>query len=196
MKVADSPSFPRISVVFQLLPLLLRGPRRDMMGQIVAAMATMHAPQLFTRPPEEDPETARCRASRPCAGWGRLLDETKPDALIVFASDHMETFFLKSVPTFAIMSCENATAAFAGRTYNPPIHQALAETLLDQLVARDFDMAYSQEADLGHSFAAIFRVGASKIARFRWFPSSSIPTCLLCPAPVAARRLGRRSRKS
>ena len=28
--------------------------------------------------------------------------------------------------------------------------------MLDQLVARDFDMAYSQEADLGHSFAAIF----------------------------------------
>jgi len=25
------------------------------MGQIVAALATMHAPQLFTRPPEEDP---------------------------------------------------------------------------------------------------------------------------------------------
>jgi 2,3-dihydroxyphenylpropionate 1,2-dioxygenase len=125
------------------------------MGQIVAAMATMHAPQLFTRPPEEDPKQldAGIAAMR---RLGKLLDETKPEALIVFASDHMETFFLKSVPTFAIMSCENATAAFAGRSYNPPIHQALAEAVLEQLVARDFDMAYSQEADLGHSFAAIF----------------------------------------
>lgn len=125
------------------------------MGQIVAAMATMHAPQLFTRPPEEDPQQldAGIAAMR---RLGKLLDETNPDALLVFASDHMETFFLKSVPTFAIMSCEKATAGFAGRSYNPPIHQALAETLLDQLVARDFDMAYSQEADLGHSFAAIF----------------------------------------
>ena len=25
------------------------------MGQVVAAMATVHAPQLFTRPPSEDP---------------------------------------------------------------------------------------------------------------------------------------------
>ncbi len=125
------------------------------MGQIVAAMATMHAPQLFTRPPEEDPRQldAGIAAMR---RLGELLDETKPDALIIFASDHMETFFLKSVPTFAIMSSESATAAFAGRSWNPPIHQALAEALLDQLVARDFDMAYSQEADLGHSFAAIF----------------------------------------
>jgi len=125
------------------------------MGQIVAAMASMHAPQLFTRPPEEDPRQldAGIAAMR---RLGQLLDDTRPDALIVFASDHMETFFLKSVPTFAIMSCERATAAFAGRSYSPPIQQELAEALLEQLVARDFDMAYSQEADLGHSFAAIF----------------------------------------
>ena len=125
------------------------------MGQIVAAMATMHAPQLFTRPPEEDPKQLDAGIAA-MLQLGKLLDESKPDALIIFASDHMETFFLKSVPTFAIMSCENATAAFAGRTWNPPIHQGLAEVVLDQLVARDFDMAYSQEADLGHSFAAIF----------------------------------------
>jgi hypothetical protein len=68
----------------------------------------------------------------------------------------MEPFFLTSVPKFAILSCENATAAFAGRTWNPPIHRGLAEAILNELVARDFDMAYSQEADLDHSFAAIF----------------------------------------
>jgi 2,3-dihydroxyphenylpropionate 1,2-dioxygenase len=125
------------------------------MGQIVASMATMHAPQLFTRPPEEDPRQLDDGIAA-MRRLGKLLDETKPDALIVFGSDHMETFFLKSVPTFAIMSCERATAAFAGRSWNPPIHQEFAEGLLEQLVARDFDMAYSQEADLGHSFAAIF----------------------------------------
>jgi len=85
-----------------------------------------------------------------------LLDEAKPDALIVFGSDHMETFFLKSVPTFAVVAGERATAAFAGRTWSPPIHQALAEHILEQLVRRDFDMAYSQDAVLGHSFAALF----------------------------------------
>jgi 2,3-dihydroxyphenylpropionate 1,2-dioxygenase len=71
------------------------------MGQIVAAMATMHAPQFFTRPPEEDPKQldAGIAAMRKL---GEVLDETKPDALLVFASDHLETFFLKSVPTFAL----------------------------------------------------------------------------------------------
>lgn len=125
------------------------------MGKIVAAMASVHAPQLFTRPPEEDPAQldAGIAAMR---RLGRVLDQTKPDALIIFASDHMETFFLKSVPTFAIVAGETANAAFAGKTWAPPIHQPLAEHLLDQLVRRDFDMAYSQDAVLGHSFAALF----------------------------------------
>jgi aromatic ring-opening dioxygenase catalytic subunit (LigB family) len=125
------------------------------MGKVVAAMASVHAPQLFTRPPEEDPRQldAGIAAMRKL---GQVLDETKPDALIIFASDHMETFFLKSVPTFAVVAGERATAAFAGKTWTPPIHQGLAEHILDQLVRRDFDMAYSQDAVLGHSFAALF----------------------------------------
>src|SRR3954470_13164438 len=115
------------------------------MGKIVAAMATMHAPPLFTRPPEEDPKQldAGIAAMRKL---GEYLDETKPDALVILASDHMETFFLQSVPTFAVVAGERATASFAGRSWNPLIHQALAEDLLDGLVRRDFDMTYSQDA--------------------------------------------------
>ena len=125
------------------------------MGKIVAAMASVHAPQLFTRPPEEDPQQldAGIAAMR---RLGKVLDQTRPDALIIFASDHMETFFLKSVPAFAIVAGETARAAFAGKTWEPPIHQALAEALLEGLVRREFDMAYSQDAVLGHSFAALF----------------------------------------
>ncbi len=125
------------------------------MGKIVAAMATVHAPQLFTRPPEEDPKQldAGIAAMRKL---GRLLDETKPDVLVIFASDHLETFFLQSVPTFCIVAGDRAHASFAGRDWDLPIHKPLAEALLDGLVRRDFDMCYSQDAVLGHSFAAPF----------------------------------------
>jgi hypothetical protein len=68
----------------------------------------------------------------------------------------METFFLKSVPTFSVVAGEVADAAFAGKTWSPPIHRQLGEGLLEGLVRRDFDMAYSQDAVLGHSFAALF----------------------------------------
>ena len=49
------------------------------MGQIVAAMATVHAPQLFTYPPSEDPAQldADIAAMRQL---GQDLDEIKPDA--------------------------------------------------------------------------------------------------------------------
>jgi len=58
------------------------------MGEIVAAMATCHAPQLFTYPPDEDP--AQLDAS--IAGMrelGKILDETKPDVIVFIGSDHL-----------------------------------------------------------------------------------------------------------
>src|SRR5437763_1636622 len=118
------------------------------MGQIVAAMSTVHAPQLFTRPPSEDPAQldADIAAMREL---GKTLDETQPEAIIVIGSDHLETFFLSSVPTFAIVAGERSRAKFAGREYNLAVHRDLAEDLLDRLVRAEFDMAYSQDAELG-----------------------------------------------
>jgi 2,3-dihydroxyphenylpropionate 1,2-dioxygenase len=124
------------------------------MGQIVAAMATVHAPQLFTYPPSEDPAQldADIAAMREL---GKTLDETKPDAAIVIGSDHLETFFLSAVPTFAIVGGEKSRAAFARREYSLPTHP-LTEELLDKLVNGGFDLTYSQDAELGHAFAAVY----------------------------------------
>ena len=159
------------------------------MGKIVAAMATMHAPQLFTRPPEEDPKQldAGIDAMR---RLGQVLDETKPDALVILASDHLETFFLQSVPTFAVIAGERAKTAFAGRSWNPLIHQALAEDFLDGLVRRDFDMAYSQDAMLGHSFAAPFEwiLGTRDIPVVPIFVNTYLPPL---PRPQRCAALGR-----
>ncbi|HXJ18130.1 MAG TPA: hypothetical protein VNM68_13160 [Candidatus Polarisedimenticolia bacterium] len=125
------------------------------MGKIVAAMATVHAPQLFDRPPTEDPAQldADIAAMRLI---GKDLDDVKPDAAIVIGSDHLETFFLSSVPTFAILSGEYSHSEFAGRKYEMPIHQGLAEDLLERLMAAGFDLGYSQDAVLGHAFAAVY----------------------------------------
>ncbi len=125
------------------------------MGEIVAAFATCHAPQLFTYPPDEDP--AQLDAS--IAGMrllGKLLDETRPDAIVFFGSDHLETFSIDCVPTFAIVAGSRALAEFAGRSYDLPIHREMAEDLLDKLVGADFDLAYSEDAVLGHTFAVPF----------------------------------------
>ena len=125
------------------------------MGEIVAAMATCHAPQLFTYPPDED--HAQLDAS--VAGMrelGRLLDETQPDVILFLGSDHLETFSIGCVPTFAIVAGNRAIAEFAGRNYDLPIHREMAEDLLTRLVNAGFDLAYSEDAVLGHTFAVPF----------------------------------------
>jgi aromatic ring-opening dioxygenase catalytic subunit (LigB family) len=87
---------------------------------------------------------------------GEVLDETKPDVLIVIGIDHLETFSLDAVPTFALVIGERATADFGPKSYDVPIHQPLALDLLDGLVERGFDMTYAQRAHLGHAFAVPF----------------------------------------
>src|SRR6202171_806320 len=157
--------------------------RNQIMGKIVAAMGTVHAPQLFVRPPSEDlaqldADVAAMRL------LGKDLDETKPDVAIVIGNDHMETFFLSSVPTFAIMSGERAHAEFARKSYDLPVHQGLAEDLLDKLVNADFDMAYSQDAVLGHAFAAVYEwvIEGRKIPVVPIFVNTYLP-----PLPTARR---------
>jgi aromatic ring-opening dioxygenase catalytic subunit (LigB family) len=125
------------------------------MGQIVGAYATVHAPQLFTRPPTEVPEQldADIAAMRMV---GAEIAELKPDAVIVMGSDHLETFFLSSVPTFAVIAGEYSKAHFANKNYAMKTHLPLAEDILNRLMAAEFDMSYSQDAVLGHSFAAVY----------------------------------------
>jgi 2,3-dihydroxyphenylpropionate 1,2-dioxygenase len=152
------------------------------MGEIVSAMATVHAPQLFTRPPTEDPaqldaDIAAMRA------LGRSLDESKAEVAIVIGSDHLETFFLSAVPTFAIVAGQESKASFAGRDYALPV-DPLAEELLEKLVAAGFDMTYSQDAVLGHSFAAVYEwvIEGRKIPVVPLFVNTYLP-----PLPTARR---------
>src|SRR6185295_18972831 len=110
------------------------------MGEIVAAIATCHAPQLLTYPPDEDHAqlNATIAAMR---DLGRILDETEPDVLIFLGSDHLETFSIGCVPTFAIVAGNRAIAEFSGNRYDLPIHRQMAEDFLDHLVRAGFDLA-------------------------------------------------------
>lgn len=128
---------------------------------IVSAGATVHAPQLFTYPPSEDPKQLDASIAAMQELGRRMLDGPKPDVVFVIGSDHLETFFLGAVPTFAMIAGERVNAAFAGRTYDLPCHP-MAEEMLNHLVDVGFDMVYSQDAELGHAFAAPFEWVLSK----------------------------------
>ena len=159
------------------------------MGQIVGAYTTVHAPQLFTRPPSEVPE----QMDADVAAMKVIADdikELKPDAVIILGSDHLETFFLSSVPTFAVIAGEYTHAHFANKSYKLKTHLPLAEDILAKLVGAEFDMAYSQDAVLGHSFAAVYEwiIGDTGIPVVPIFINAYLPPL---PTPKRCTDLGR-----
>ncbi len=159
------------------------------MGEIVGAYATVHAPQLFVRPPTEIPEQLDAGVAA-MKQIGKDLDELKPDAVIIIGSDHLETFFLSSVPTFAVIAGETSKAHFANKSYDMRMHLPLAEDILDKLVAAEFDMAYSQDALLGHSFAAVYEwiIADRDIPVVPIFLNTYLPPL---PTPQRCAKLGR-----
>lgn len=125
------------------------------MAEIVAAAAAVHAPQLLSRSPHEDP--AKLDGSTDALRrFGAVLDETRPDALLVIGIDHLETFWLEAVPTFTLVLSPHAEAHYMQRERRIPVHTELATALLHGVVARDVDLTYSQDAKLGHAFLTPF----------------------------------------
>lgn len=159
------------------------------MGEIVAAVGTCHTPYLFTRPPDENPEQLDL-CVRAMQELGTVLDETKPDVVLFFGSDHVETFSVSCIPSFAIIAGNRAFATFAGRDYDLPIHREMAEDLLDQLITRHkFDLAYSEDAELGHAFAIPFEyvLGGRNIPVIPFFTNVYVPPL---PTPQRCAALG------
>src|SRR5512145_3008327 len=99
------------------------------MGQIVASMVSCHAPALFLRQPGEDPAQleATIEAMR---RLGRVLDDTKPDALIVVGLDHLEAFSLDVSPAFAVVVGSEVTGSFGRNQYRVTVHQELARAIV------------------------------------------------------------------
>ena len=160
------------------------------MGEIVAAVGTCHTPYMFTRPPDENPKQLDAAAAG-MQELGKVLDETKPDVIVFFGSDHVETFSVTCVPTFAIIAGSRAVAEFAGRRYNVPVHREMAEDLLNKLVVEaDFDIAYSEDAELGHAFAVPFEyvIGKRDIPIIPFFTNVYVPPL---PTPKRCAALGK-----
>src|SRR5258706_8421 len=154
------------------------------------ATGTCHTPYMFTRPPDETPAQLD-QAAASMAELGKVLDETKPDVIVFLGSDHVETFSVTCIPSFAIIAGSRAIAKFAGREYNLPVHREMAEDLLNKLVVEhSFDVAYSEDAELGHAFAVPFEhvIGKRNIPVIPFFTNVYVPPL---PTPRRCVALGR-----
>jgi 2,3-dihydroxyphenylpropionate 1,2-dioxygenase len=120
-------------------------------GGVAFGFCVSHAPQIFTQPKEEDPaELARMHDGYRAVA--RSVKEHNVDALIIVALDHLHNHFLNLVPQFTIFTGNPVVAQFNRRRIELNGSPDLANSLMDGLLDRGFDPAFSQNEVLDHSF--------------------------------------------
>ena len=120
------------------------------MAQLVAGIGVPHSPhypnQYAKDGPEETPRLYRDIKA--------VLDAAKPDAIVVIANDHFNTFFMNNFPTFAIGVTEE-TYGPNDQTkmpdYKLKVPFALAKHLRNVGIAEGFDFSVTEEFGMDHA---------------------------------------------
>ena len=106
-------------------------------------------PALVAR---EGPQCATAQLYRAVA---EQLDQVRPDALIVFDSDHLNTFFLDNFPTLSVGLTSQTSGPNDGTQglprYTVPVSEELGRHLFSTGLDRGFDFAVTQEFEIDHS---------------------------------------------
>ncbi|MEV0616327.1 hypothetical protein AB0I81_23630 [Nonomuraea sp. NPDC050404] len=122
------------------------------MARIVGAVGvphTPHFPGIVRRGEALAPELERLYGE--VAGH---LRDLAPDVLIVFTSDHYNTFFVESVPIFSIGVAESAAGPGDYRELpacEVAIDAEFARRIQAHVVRAEFDVGMSQEFELDHA---------------------------------------------
>jgi len=135
------------------------------MGKIVFAAAMSHVL-------DPDYYEAACgltgrRTVEACMAEIRKLGDTflgrRPDALIVVADDHLNAFSFNAVPAMCVRigrhvdrmnqdEAESFDKALDGMPERYPLHEELANRILEDGLQAGFDLALSWEASIDHAF--------------------------------------------
>ena len=122
------------------------------MAQIVGALGVPHTPFFPALVEREGPQ---CETARYFASVTAELAAMRPDLIVMYDTDHLNTFFLDNLPVFAI----GVTEAFKGPNDEPrsvPIYTIksrsdVAAHLRRTAMAASFDLALAQEFTVDHS---------------------------------------------
>ena len=120
------------------------------MAEIVAAFGVPHTPgfpDLVAREPD-------CEVARLYSEVAQHLKAVQPDVLVVFDSDHLNTFFFDNLPTFAIGVTERASGpndATRMPRYDVPICADLSSHVHQHGLVDGFDLSLTQEFEFDHS---------------------------------------------
>ncbi len=167
------------------------------MAQIVGAFAAPHTPFF---PWRVETEGSDCQTARLFAEIKKRFDAARPDLVVIFDTDHLNTFFFDNLPIFAV----GVTDHFTGPNDEPrggmkvhtiPSHAGLAAHIRRQGVDAGFDLALVQDFSVDHSVAVplYFLTPDFRMPTIPIFISGHVP-----PLPSARRcfELGRQVRLS
>ena len=155
------------------------------MAQIVAGFGVPHTPvfPFFVKRDGPDCETAKLFAAQK-----EQLAAARPDVIVMFDTDHLNTFFLDNLPIFAV----GVDKAFTGPNDEPremPIYTIpsavdLAAHIRKAVVEDGFDAALTQHFSVDHSVAVPlhFLTPEMSIPVIPFFISGHLP-----PLPPARR---------
>src|SRR5262245_40805225 len=128
------------------------------MGRIVFAGAMSHVldPDYYERACGADGRQKVLAAMAEIAKMGERCSAAKPDALSVVADDHLNAFSFNAVPALCVrigrdvqrMVQDHAEAFDKVLDHMPEryaLHEALANAILEQGLAAEFDLALSWE---------------------------------------------------
>src|SRR3954467_10427895 len=120
------------------------------MAEIVAGIGVPHSPHYPSQIARDGPEPA-ARFYREIASH---LDAARPDAIVVIANDHFNTFFLNNFPTFAIGVAYSSYGPNDGAEmprYVRAVQAELAAHLHVSGVNDRFDFAVTQKFAVYHA---------------------------------------------
>jgi gallate dioxygenase len=122
------------------------------MADIVFAAGVPHTPAFPALVAQQGPG---CETARLFGAVRTALEDSRPDCLVLFDTDHLNTFFFDNLPVFAI----GVAASFGGpndemqavrhRTIRSDL--SFAEHIRNHCVASDFDLAHVEQFEVDHS---------------------------------------------
>ena len=162
------------------------------MAEIVGALGVPHTPFFPFFVERDGPE---CETARYFAHLRAELEGFKPDVLLMFDTDHLNTFFFDNLPIFAIGVTDTFAGACDEVRATPPYavksHPALAAHIQRACVGGGFDPAVSQKFAVDHSVIVPLHFLLPQVPVIPFWISGHVP-----PLPSARRcfELGRNVR--
>jgi gallate dioxygenase len=154
-------------------------------ARIVGALGVPHTPFFPSLVEREGPT---CETARLFASLSEELAQHAPDVIVMFDTDHLNTFFFDNLPIFAI----GVTESFKGPSDEPrsvPIYRIKSRPDLAAHIRRvgieaGFDLALTQEFTVDHSVVVPlhFMTPAMQVPVIPIFVSGHVP-----PLPSARR---------